>query len=422
MRPIEASIRTGWLVAAAAAAGCAHGNGDNGARTVSLAEFAQPPVETAPDEATAASAAGETVQPVVARAGEAAVADEFADEDDFFDDEFFDEEFGERTALRPSAPGEPVIVDSLVGHVNGRPIFADDFLLPIEDRLLRAAEETYGVEQQMEFRKIILDWLRDVVTNELLLAEAEASLSSDEQRGLFAWLRMMYDEEIRRGGGTRSGAEQRQRQSGSDLDEYLGDQKNLILIDQLQRQRIQPRVIVSWRDIEREYERLYDEFNPPASVTLARLRLNSITQTAAIDSVNERLAAGEPFADIAEELGFADGGLWETFEMGPGGITDIEVSDPMKAALEGLEEGQTSAPFTLGSGTLWLHVVEVQRPESRSIYDPQVQLGLRNTILARRANAEWNRFVNSLLERGVYDELDEMAERLYQIALLRYGR
>jgi hypothetical protein len=420
MRVIEASIRTGCLLAVAATvAGCAHGNHDNGGRIVSLGEFARPPAETAPDGAT--DAVDETFQAVVARAGDEPT-DDAAAEDDLIDDEFFEFEFGERMTLQPTEPGEPIVVDSLVGHVNGRPIFADDFLLPIEDRLLRAAEETYGVEQQMAFRKIILDWLRDVVTNELLLAEAEASLSSEEQRGLFAWLRMMYDEEIRRGGGTRSGAERRQRSSGSDLDEYLGEQKNMVLIDQLQRQKIQPRVIVAWRDIEREYARRYDDFNPPATVTLARVRLNTVTQTAQIEAVTQRLAAGEPFADIADELGFADGGLWETFEMGPGGVTDIEVSPPMKAALEGLDQGDTSKPFELGSGTLWLHVVEVKRPECRSIYDPVVQLGLRNIILARRANAEWTRYVNSLLERGVYDELDEMAERLYQIALLRYGR
>jgi hypothetical protein len=231
----------------------------------------------------------------------------------------------------------------------------------------------------------------------------------------------MYDEEIRRGGGTRTGAEHRRQQSGEDLDEYLGEQKDMVLIHQLQQQKIQPRVIVSWRDIEREYRRRYGEFNPLATVTLARIRLNPVTQTALVESVNQRLAAGEPFARIAEELGYADGGVWETFEMGPGGITDIEVSDAMKEALGGLEQGDTSEPLRLGSALVWLHVVEVQRPVARSIYDPAVQIGLRNTIQARRANAEWFRYVNSLLERGVYDELEDMADRLYRIAMLRYG-
>jgi hypothetical protein len=417
MRLFRASIRAGCSIgvvaAAVAAVGCAQSKAGD-ARTVTIAEFAQPPE---PEGAGAPVEVGDeaaTVQPVVATAlGDAGGIDPY----DFVEPE----EFSDRAILRPTEPGETVIVDSLVGHVNGRPVFADDFLQPIEDRLLRAAEDTSGVERQQVFRSIINDWLQDVVTNELLLAEAEASLSSDEQRGLFAWLRMMYDEEIRRGGGTRSGAEQRRRKEGENLDEYLGDQKDIVLIHQLQQSKIQPRVIVSWRDIEREYKRRYAEFNPLAMVTLARIRLNPVTQAALVDTVNTRLAAGDSFIKIAEDLGYADGGVWETFEMGPGGITDIEVSAVMKQALEGLEQGDTSEPFALGTAMLWLHVVEVQRPGARSIYEPAVQLGLRNNIRARRANTEWFRYVNSLLERGVYDELEDMAERLYQIAMDRYG-
>ena len=43
-------------------------------------------------------------------------------------------------------------------------------------------------------------------------------------------------------------------------------------------------------------------------------------------------------------------------------------------------------------------------------------------IRKRRNKQEWDRYVNSLLDRGIYDELDDMADRLYRIALLRYGR
>jgi hypothetical protein len=416
VRRIEAPIRAGWSIGIAAAviagAGCAQNNG--GARTVTLAEFAQPTVVEQEAASEDLQGDADTVQPIVARAlGDAGGLDPF----DFIEPD----EFSDRAILRPTEPGETVIVDSLVGHVNGRPLFADDFLEPIEDRLLRAAEETHGVEREMEFRKIINDWLQDVVTNELLLAEAEANLSSEEQMGLFAWLRMMYDEEIRRGGGTRSGAEQRRQREGENLDQYLGEQKDIVLIHQLQQQKIHPRVIVSWRDIEREYQRRYAEFNPQAQVTLARIRLNPVTQSALVDSVNARLAAGEAFTEIAEDLGYADGGVWETFDLGPGGIADIEVSNVMKQALEGLEQGDTSEPFKLGSAVLWLHVVEVQRPGARSIYEPSVQLGLRNTIRARRANREWFRYVNSLLERGVFDELEGMSDRLYRIAMDRYG-
>jgi hypothetical protein len=264
MRPTRASIRAGcWIgtvAAAVAAAGCAQGT-NGGARTVTIGEFAQPVSAGTSDELTGAPGGG-AVGPVAARA-----RDDVVDPDPFEFEEYDD--FSDRSILRPTRPGEAVVVDSLVGHVNGRPVFADAFLEPIEDRLLRAAEDNHGVERELAFRKIINDWLQDVVTNELLLAEAQASLSFDEQRGLFAWLRMMYDEEIRRGGGTRSGAEQRRRQSGENLDSYLGEQKDMVLIHQLQQSKIQPRVIVSWRDSEREYQRRYSTRSPspPSSMT-----------------------------------------------------------------------------------------------------------------------------------------------------------
>ncbi len=331
-------------------------------------------------------------------------------------------EFDGREVLYPARPGDAVIVDSLVGHVNGRPIFADEFLEPIEDRLLRAAEEHRGVDLERTFQSIITEWLRQTVLNELILAESEASLSEQEQMGLFALLNRVYDEEIRKGGGTKSGAERRRQREGDELDQYLGKQKDLVLIDRIRLAKIQPRVVVTWRDIEREYQRRYEDFNPAATVTLARIRANTQTQAALIEDVTNRLAAGESFAVIAEELGFGDGGLWETFEAGPGGITDIEVSPIMKEALTGLVAGDTSPPFQLGSGTLWLHVVSLEQPRSRSIYDPGVQMGLDNAIRSQRSQIEWQRYIDSLLEDGVHDDLEQMADRLFDIARSRYGR
>jgi len=396
----------GWLLSAAACHRSITAPREGDARPVTLADFArrghQDPVD-AQDAAVLAAAVGSLKEdpnaPII-----------------WFDD------FEDREALHPARPGDSVIVDSLVGHVNGRPIFADEFLEPIEDRLQRAAEQHRGLELDRTFLSIINEWLRETVLNELILAESEASLSEQEQMGLFAMLDRVYDEEIRKGGGTKSGAERRRQREGDELDQYLGKQKDLVLIDHLRMAKIQPRVVVTWRDIEREYQRRYEDFNPAATVTLARIRINTETQAALIDEVTNRLAAGASFAVIAEERGFDDGGLWETFEAGPGGITDIQVSPAMKEALAGLVAGDTSPPFQLGSGTLWLHVVALRQPRSLSIYDPGVQMSLKNAIHSHRSQVEWQRYIESLLEEGVHDDLEEMAERLFDIAMTRYGR
>ena len=90
--------------------------------------------------------------------------------------------------------------------------------------------------------------------------------------------------------------------------------------------------------------------------------------------------------------------------------------------MAGLEEGQTSEPFTLGPSTLWVHVVSLQRPPARSLYeDPQIQRILRNEIHRRRGEEQWNRYIKSLLDRGI-DKHDEMADRLYEIAMEWYGK
>ena len=380
----------GWLLSAVACHSAITAPREGDARPVTLADFAhrvQADQVNAEDAAVLAAAIGDLEEdpdtPIV----------------------WFGE-FNERAVLHPAQPGDSVIVDSLVGHVNGRPIFADEFLEPIEDRLLRAAEEHRGVDLQRTFLLIINEWLKEIVLNELILAESEASLSEQEQMGLFAMLNRVYDEEIRKGGGTKSGAESRRRREGDELDQYLGKQKDLVLIDHIRLAKIQPRVVVTWRDIEREYQRRYEEFNPAATVTLARIRVNTETQAALIEDVTNRLAAGESFGLIAEEQGFGDGGLWETFQAGPGGIADIDVSPVMKEALTGLVAGDTSPPFQLGSGTLWLHVVSLEQPRSRSIYDPSVQIGLRNAIRAQRSQIEWQRYIDSLLEEGIHDNLD----------------
>lgn len=398
-------VLAAWLLCAAACNRSMTPSRGLDPRPVSLAEFAQPVPEnplSAEDSAVLAAALGD------------------AEDDPNAPVVWFDE-FDEREVLNPVRPGETVIVDSLVGHINGRPVFADEFLRPIEDRLLRAAEQHKGVELERTFLFIINEWLRETVLNELILAESEASLSDQEQMGLFAMLNRVYDEEIRKGGGTKSGAEQRRQREGDELDQYLGKQKDLVLIDRIRISKIQPRVVVTWRDVEREYQRRYDDFNPAARVTLARVRLSTASQGPLIEDVTNRLAAGESFELIAEEQGYDDGGLWESFKMGPGGITDIEVSPVMKEALVGLGEGDTSPPFQLGSGTLWLHVVALEQPVSHSIYDPGVQLGLKNMIRSQRNKIEWQRYIDSLLEEGIHDDLEKMAARLFKIAMARYG-
>ncbi len=402
------------------------------ARRVSLAEFAGTPVSESSSPQTSDLAEADqasaqtlghvpstllTVQDAVdLENGSGTSGESSADPDTFA-------QLEQRTVLALTQPGDRVIVDSLVGEVNGRPIFADEFLALVEDRLLQVAKQKTGVQRVQAFESIIRPFLQAVVRNELVLADAEFALTEDEQRGLFAFMRSLKERVIREEGrGTRYEAEQKLRgeEGAGDIEEYLGRQRDFILIDQLRRQRIAPRIVISQRDIEHEYQRRYQEFNPPPRVTLARIRLHTQSQADLIEQVTRRLAADESFSAIAEDLGLPNGGVWDTFDMGSGGITDIEVTEAVKSRLQGLGEGQTTEPFVKGDSTFWLHVQKVERQPARSLFDVQRQLA--DNIQMRRSNEEWDRYVRSLFAEGIYDELEDMADRLLEIALQRYAR
>ena len=91
------------------------------------------------------------------------------------------------------------------------------------------------------------------------------------------------------------------------------------------------------------------------------------------------------------------------------------------ADLEALEEGQTTDRFELGTSTWWIHLTAIESPEGRSLYDPDVQRRLEAEIRGRRMEEERARYIRSLLEKGIYDELQAMATRLIDIAITRHA-
>ncbi|MHC4949106.1 MAG: hypothetical protein ACYTG1_12760 [Planctomycetota bacterium] len=344
------------------------------AREVSLAEFADP--------AVAGDAADDPDDPT----GPADPGAADLEADDLPVGEAFTLGAGS-TRLEPVAGGDlpvegpsRVVIDSLVGQVNGRPIFADAFFEPIEDELIALSTQLDEREFAVRANDIVRSNLRQVVLNELFLSEAESGLTTAQQEGLFYWMQEVRELIVSKQG---AGAES--------------------------------------ADIEREYERRQDEFNPPSHVTLARIRLSTTRNAVEIDEVATRLADGETFRAVAESIGQWEEEGWQAFDLGPEGLAEIELNDQARQHLVGLGVGDTTGAFELGSSTWWLHVLEFDQPEARSLYDADVQQSLGDEIYRRRSAEERQRYIDTLLDKGIYNDLNDMAERLLIIALLRYA-
>ena len=327
------------------------------------------------------------------------------------------------TFERKLDPGQSWPVEGLVGQVNGRPVFANAFLEPIADRLLSAAALRDRVEGRRVFVELVRLSFKDLVDNELIVADAESKLSPEQQQGLFAWLRSFQEETIAERGGSRAAAEASlEAEESQTLEQFVQQKRDIALVRRLMNERIEPRTIVSWRDIVQEYERRRAEFNPPPVLKLGRIRLNPRTDADAIAKVKAMAAEGKKVSASAAELKLPDGGLWQTFDYPPDGIAGMPFTDATKERLTGLGIDVPSAPLEQRELVVWLGILALDRPPSRSLFDRDVQLQLRAELEGRRRAIERQRYLDSLRSRWVTDEIGEMERRLVEIALERYWR
>jgi hypothetical protein len=314
-----------------------------------------------------------------------------------------------------------VIIDGLIGQVNGQPIYADEVLGPLMDRLRANYDDMPHETFQQHMFELIEVELQGYVENELIVAESRAELSSEEQTGLLAFMDRIREDAVRKRGGVRHEAERRLlEEEGKTIDEYIDSERQKLLISELLRDKIASKTLVSWRDIERAYRAGIREFQPPATVTLGRIRLKTAGNEERIQSISEALAAGEPFGDVAAQAGMADHGLWQTLEMPASGITGVSLASFYTPHLEEIQNGGTSPAFEERGRTYWIHLLEITRPPARTLDDPDVQRMLQKQLMmARSQRAEWQ-YVHNMLQRGIHDEIDLMVVRAYKIASSRF--
>lgn len=330
----------------------------------------------------------------------------------------------DRVLVQSLPVGRSWPVESLVGQINGRPIFAGEFLAPIEDRLLRIASQPDRAEARRGIVELVRARFEEFVDSELVISEAESGLSPEQKQGLFSWLLNLREEEIaRRGGSTASAEESLLSQEGLSLEEFMARRRDIALASDLLRRKIESRVIVSWRDIELEYRRREAEFNPPGLVRIGRIRLTERSDGAEkIAETKARLAQGEPFAEVATSLGLADGGFWREFPLTVQGIEGLDLSEEFRAALSAAPVGQAGPPIERAGAVTWLAVLAELRPRAVTLFDPNLQLMLRESLRGRQSSIEQQRYLQSLRRRWVSDDINVMRERLVAIAIDRYFR
>lgn len=332
---------------------------------------------------------------------------------------------GEGIAAFPAGDGEEIrvgrvwVVDALIGQINGRPLYAGEFLDSLEDRILRLRTEESDDRARLATADLVSQRLQQYVNNELVIAEAEQQLSPEMKVGLMSFLQQIRETTIAGYGGTRQGAEDSLAEEyGMSLDEYVNERKNEALARELLRKRIQPRVVVAWRDVELAFSRVESQASTKGTVLVARIRLP--IEDPRVPDVRERLGSGAPFGDLANELGLPDGGKWQSFDYPEDGLAGLDLAEDIRSAITSIPQGHASAPIERASSIQWYCVTDITKPNKASIWNPVIQLSLRGELEAMRRRREQDKYLLSLRDRWISNDFDDMRRRLVSIAIQRY--
>ncbi len=317
-------------------------------------------------------------------------------------------------------PGQRWTVDSLVGQINGRAVYASQFLQSVEDRILRIVAENPQVTAKMMIENLVAERFEQYINNELIIAEAEGMLTPDMQLGILAWLDSVQQQTVAGYGGNLAQASQTlQDQFGMSMEEYLREKRDEALAQDLLRRRVKPRTIVSWRDIEREYVRFEKEFNPAPVIWIGRIQV-AASEVERLKDVETRIARGESFAEIAKALALPDDGIWTKFDLPANGIDGLEFADDIKSLLKASTTGALTAAHRKPSGVTWYCVVRIQSAQGRGLFDPILQRQIRLALEEQRGKREQYRYLAKLRDRWVTTDIKQMTRRLTDIAWHRY--
>ncbi|RNC82014.1 MAG: hypothetical protein ED559_09595 [Phycisphaera sp.] len=325
------------------------------------------------------------------------------------------------------------VYDAKIGDINGRPIIASRFLEDLMPRL-RAEAAKFEPDQRREWRQeasqIIKRKLEGMIRDEVLYREGRARIPEITPQGLAMFVERIRENIIRNESGSYTKAEQRiLEEENVTMDEFLASLEKQVVIKEILDIAAEDYAPVSWLDIQNEYNRRYEYFNPNPK---AFFRIITTQDSETADTVTKRLEAGDSFSDLASDPNL------NTYAVDRGGIFKIEGTefegeftnarliaiDDLNNALVTLDEGEWAGPIArTGDRQSFVYLEQIQQV-SYSLENEEVQLRIEQHLKDARSNEALDRFVKRLRERANLgkDRADEMAIELLRVAETRvYG-
>ncbi len=329
--------------------------------------------------------------------------------------------------------GGGVLVDSLVGQINGKPIYAGKFLAEIDKTLaaeLEKAKQTNRPKEewQMSATAIISRQLDRQIQDELLLAEARAALSPEERQGLLFFVNRLRENIASGFGGSEIVADEELKKEGLSLEGKLAKEQQDALVQNMVNRYVRPRVNPAFKDVQRVYERNYLQYNPAPVAAFRMICVSADAKREAdVGVVTAALASGTPFADVAmsevNAFSRSDGGkILDKLLIKPYAEMRLFDDPALTDAAKRLSPGATTGPFDYRlsgvSVKAWMHLESITQKPGRSL--EEVQLEILADLQKERFESEIVRFFKRLRDRASVTNELEMKTTLVLIASDRY--
>ncbi len=321
--------------------------------------------------------------------------------------------------------GESLLIDAMVGQVNGQPIYASTIFEEIDDIATELGETLPPHEFRNRVAKLISGKLRALVEQSLLLGEAQRELNEQQERMLQNELKKVREQIVREFGfGSLELANETLRvRQNSSVDEELENKRQEALTRNHLWHKLGSRINITRREIEQYYKDNKETYQPPPQRVLRLMRIKA-TDSDDADRIDQLLADGEPFAQVARRrinkyAGQDNQGLFSE-EPVQGNAPFAAALAPLNEAIVRLQTNQHSKRIDVGENFWWVFVQSVEQPLQRTVAEAQVDIN--NALRAQRFRQLTQEYYNELLANGSFDPIDAMAEALIDVAMTRYAK
>lgn len=301
------------------------------------------------------------------------------------------------------------VYDAKVGDINGKPIIASRFLEDLMPRLRAIAVDADPQNRgpwRREAGEIIARKLEGVIRDEVLYREARARIPEITPQGLAMFVERMRENVRRQAGGSQRLAERRiQEEENKTMEQFLAEVEKQAVIKEILDIAAEDYPPVTWLDIQNEYQRRYEFFNPDPK---AYFRIITTPDAESAENVKSALEGGASFEELASDREL------NTFKPGAGGLFQEEGTtfegnfaearviaiDDLNKAIVALDEGEWAGPIERTGGRQSFVYLERIEQESSSLEDPEVQIRIERYLNQVRSEEAVQNYVNRLKERA----------------------